>query len=54
MTSPTANASPELVITRTFRAPRELVWKAWADPAGVVALIASWNFWLQVSDINST
>jgi uncharacterized protein YndB with AHSA1/START domain len=26
------NSSPELVITRTFRAPRELVWKAWADP----------------------
>ena len=23
---------PELLITRTFDAPRELVWKAWTDP----------------------
>jgi uncharacterized protein YndB with AHSA1/START domain len=28
----TTSTTPELVITRTFRAPRELVWKAWADP----------------------
>ena len=28
----TTKAAPELVITRVFRAPRALVWKAWADP----------------------
>jgi uncharacterized protein YndB with AHSA1/START domain len=27
-----ADKKPELVITRTFDAPRELVWKAWTDP----------------------
>jgi len=32
MSAPTTNPGPELVITRTFRAPRELVWEAWADP----------------------
>jgi len=26
------SAKPELVITRTFDAPRELVWQAWTDP----------------------
>lgn len=30
----TSSASP-LVITRTFDAPRELVWKAWTDPERV-------------------
>ena len=25
-------AEPELIITRVFDAPRELVWKAWTDP----------------------
>ena len=31
--SPAANAAQrELVITRIFDAPRELVWKAWTDP----------------------
>jgi uncharacterized protein YndB with AHSA1/START domain len=28
----TKNESEGLVITRTFDAPRELVWKAWTDP----------------------
>ena len=28
----TENAAFELKITRTFDAPRELVWKAWTDP----------------------
>jgi uncharacterized protein YndB with AHSA1/START domain len=32
MSTPTPGTKPELVITRTFRAPRELVWQAWADP----------------------
>jgi uncharacterized protein YndB with AHSA1/START domain len=27
-----AASEKNLVITRTFRAPRELVWEAWADP----------------------
>lgn len=26
----------EIVITRVFDAPRELVWKAWTDPQHVV------------------
>jgi uncharacterized protein YndB with AHSA1/START domain len=30
--SPTATAERELVIERTFNAPRALVWKAWTDP----------------------
>jgi uncharacterized protein YndB with AHSA1/START domain len=33
---PTAPATGELVITRVFDAPRELVWKAWTDPEQVV------------------
>lgn len=36
MITPTTSTSPELVITRTFRAPRKLVWQAWADPKQVV------------------
>jgi uncharacterized protein YndB with AHSA1/START domain len=32
----TSSAGPELLITRTFRAPRELVWKAWADPKQMI------------------
>lgn len=36
MSTPTATASPVLVITRTFRAPRKLVWQAWADPKNMV------------------
>ncbi len=31
-TSATASAGQELVITRIFDAPREMVWKAWTDP----------------------
>ncbi len=27
-----ANEQKELIITRTFDAPRDLVWKAWTDP----------------------
>lgn len=29
-------SGPELVITRTFRAPRELVWQAWSDPKQMI------------------
>ena len=32
----TLAATPELVISREFRAPRTLVWKAWTDPAHIV------------------
>jgi len=31
-TKPTANADREIVLTRVFNAPRELVWKVWTDP----------------------
>ena len=33
---PPALAEPELVIMRVFNAPRDLVWKAWTDPAQAV------------------
>jgi uncharacterized protein YndB with AHSA1/START domain len=37
MTEKTSSAAkPELVITRVFDAPRELVWRAWTDPAAAV------------------
>jgi len=29
---PAANADREIVLTRVFNAPRELVWKVWTDP----------------------
>jgi uncharacterized protein YndB with AHSA1/START domain len=32
MTSSIVTTEPELVITRVFEAPRELVWKAWTEP----------------------
>ena len=32
----TSSMGPELVITRTLRAPRNLVWNAWADPKQMV------------------
>ena len=34
-----AEKSNEIVISRVFNAPRELVWKAWTDPKHVV------NWW---------
>ncbi len=30
------SADDELTITRTFNAPRELVWRAWTDPAQIM------------------
>jgi uncharacterized protein YndB with AHSA1/START domain len=30
------STNPELIITRTLRAPRELVWQAWADPKNMM------------------
>ena len=35
--NPTKTAKRELVFTRVFEAPRELVWKAWIDPKQVAA-----------------
>ena len=30
---------PELILERTFQAPRELVWRTWTDPE----LLARWH-----------
>lgn len=30
------STQPELIVTRIFNAPRELVWKAWADPKKMI------------------
>lgn len=37
--APSSTADREIVVTRTFNAPRELVWDAWTDPKHVV------NWW---------
>lgn len=34
--SPAASADREIVVSRIFDAPRELVWEAWTDPRHVV------------------
>ena len=34
----TDTTNPELTLTRVFSAPRDLVWKAWTDPA----MLAKW------------
>lgn len=36
MTDTTMESTADLVITRIFQAPRELVWKAWTDPEHVM------------------
>ena len=36
MTTATVSETERMVITRTFDAPRELVWKAWTDPRYVM------------------
>ena len=33
----------EIVISRTFNVPRELVWKAWTDPQHVMQWFAAFN-----------
>src|SRR5262245_36546673 len=33
--TPSATSDPEIVITRVFNAPRELVWKVWTQPEHV-------------------
>jgi uncharacterized protein YndB with AHSA1/START domain len=45
-------AKPELVITRIFEAPRELVWQAWTDPAQLVKWWGPKNFTAPVAKID--
>jgi len=42
--APTQTTERELVITRVFDAPRELVWKAWTDPSHVLKWLGPKNF----------
>ena len=46
------SAEGELVITRVFDAPRELVWKAWTDPERVMRWWGPKNFTSPVSKID--
>ncbi len=43
---------PELVITRIFDAPRELVWQAWTDPKQLVKWWGPKNFTAPVAKID--
>jgi uncharacterized protein YndB with AHSA1/START domain len=45
-------AKPELVITRIFDAPRELVWRAWTDPKQIVKWWGPKNFTAPVAKID--
>jgi uncharacterized protein YndB with AHSA1/START domain len=42
--APTQTAERELLITRVFDAPRELVWKAWTDPGHVLKWLGPRDF----------
>lgn len=46
------SAKHELVITRTFNAPRELVWQAWTDPKQIVKWWGPKNFTAPVAKID--
>lgn len=46
------SAKSELVITRIFDAPRELVWRAWTDPTHVVKWWGPKNFTAPVAKID--
>jgi uncharacterized protein YndB with AHSA1/START domain len=46
------SAEQELIITRTFDAPRELVWKAWTEPEHVMRWWGPKNFTAPVSKID--
>jgi uncharacterized protein YndB with AHSA1/START domain len=48
----TKNESEGLIITRTFDAPRELVWKAWTDPEHVKRWWGPKNFTAPYSKID--
>jgi uncharacterized protein YndB with AHSA1/START domain len=45
-----AASDRELVITRTFDAPRDLVWKAWTDPERLKQWSAPQGFTIPVSE----
>jgi len=45
-------ADREIVITRVFEAPRELVWRAWADPEHVAQLWGPEGFTTRVTDLD--
>lgn len=43
---------PELIVNRTFNAPRELVWKAWTEPEHVVNWWGPKGFSIRTSEID--
>ncbi|MEI1375084.1 SRPBCC domain-containing protein [Nostoc sp. UHCC 0926] len=47
-----AQSEREIVITRVFRAPRELVFKAWTDPKHVVQWWGPKGFTTQVTELD--
>jgi uncharacterized protein YndB with AHSA1/START domain len=46
------NEEHELVLTRVFNAPRELVFKVWTDPKHVAQWWGSWGFTNPVCELN--
>jgi len=48
----TTSVEKELIITRMFDAPRDLVWKAWTDPERLMRWWGSKNFTSPVSKID--
>lgn len=49
---PKAGAGREIVITRVFDAPRELVWDAWTDPQQIVKWWGPHGFTLTVDEMD--
>jgi uncharacterized protein YndB with AHSA1/START domain len=49
---PTAVAGREIVITRLFDAPREMVWDAWTDPEQVVKWWGPHGFTLTIDEMD--
>lgn len=49
---PVSRAERELVITRVFDAPREMVWKAWTDPQQIVKWWGPRDFTLTVDEMD--
>ena len=52
MTKDGGNVAEDLVITRIFDAPRELVWKAWTDPKYVMQWMGPKGFTIPVCKID--
>ena len=50
--APTLGAGREVVITRVFDAPRELVWDAWTDPEQIVKWWGPYGFTLTVDEMD--